>query len=208
MPITMTYFDDVNDWLSVGADLDIAVGLTGQDYDDVISDLFVHGVTHVLDLRAEWEDRWWWESMGLPTENYCHAPIIDSRRHTPPERWFQSIEDFVKEFWSKSYDGDRLYVHCQMGINRGPTAAMLSLLTVDPEMHPWQAFTMIREARPCAGIVYSEHVGARHVQRYPSDNYTETPASFVERVRTYWTDEMIATARAARRTRLTSLSSS
>lgn len=198
MPITMTFFDDVNDWLSVGGDLDLAAEMTGDDFEVTISQLMEHGVTHVLDLREEWDDQELWLEMGLPVENYCHAPIVDDREHTPPEWWFTKIEDFVRWFWANSYEGDRLYVHCMIGVNRGPSAAMLALLTIEPEMHPWHAFTLVREARPCAGLVYSPFVGARHVTKNPSDSYEESAPEFVERVRAYWTPERIAEAREAR----------
>lgn len=184
-----TFYNDVNDWLSVGGDLDLALDLTGQDHATTIAKLREHGVTHVLDLRSEWDDLATWAANGLPAENYCHAPIIDSWRHAPAESWYEAVEDFVKEFWLNSLEGDRLYVHCHMGINRAPSAAMLALLTTNPEMHPYEAFLMIREVRPAAGLVYADVVGARHIAM--SSGNLAALDGFVQMINDYWSPEMI-----------------
>lgn len=193
------YFDVVNDWLLVGGDLDLANDLTGQNYAESVAQLRGLGVTHVLDLRAEYQDRVAWGLGGLPHENYCHAPIVDSARHTPAESWYETIESFVDRFWDASATGDKLYVHCHMGINRGPSAAMLALLTVEPYLTPFAAFMMIRNARPQAGIVYAEHVGRRHIingagGEEAMENDYEAIAAAEEWIATmdaYWTPEAI-----------------
>ncbi len=193
-----SFYDDVNDWLSVGGDIDLAKDLTGLPYAETIAQLRSHGVTHVLDVRSEWNDRLDWAKAGLPNENYCHAPIIDSHRHTPAEEWYRTVVDFVERFWLESAEGDRLLVHCHMGINRGPSAAMLALLTVNPEMHPFDAFLQIRETRPAAGLVYAEAVGIWHLfETLGIDEFTEDdelPAPVLEfstLLDDYWTPEMI-----------------
>jgi hypothetical protein len=194
-----TYCNDVNEWLTVGGDLDLARDMTGQDFPTTIAELLAHGVTHVLDLRSEWSDGPEWERAGLPAENFCHAPITDSWSHIPSEGWFEAVEDFVQKFWLESSEGDRLYVHCHMGINRSPSAAMLALLTVDPLMHPLDAFLRLREARPVAGLVYAEAVGVRHLlnaEGVTADDLTaagELPASvrlFSTALANYWTPEL------------------
>lgn len=158
-----TFYDDVNDWLSVGGDLDLARDVTGQDFPTTIAQLQAHGVTHVLDLRSEWSDKPEWITAGLPDENYGHIPIVDQWGHIPNEDWFDAVEGFVEKFWLNSNEGDRLYVHCHMGINRSPSAAMLALLTVDPLLSPMDAFMQVRAVRPVAGMVYAEAVGIRHL---------------------------------------------
>lgn len=158
-----TFYNDVNDWLLVGADLDIATHLTGMEPDEVIAHLRGLGVTHVLDARSEWTDADLWVQAGLPAENYAHLPIIDSYNHLPDEAWFAGVESFVADFLTGRNEGDKIYIHCHMGVNRGPSAAMLALLTADPDMHPWDAFLAIRETRKIAGLVYAESVGLRHL---------------------------------------------
>jgi protein-tyrosine phosphatase len=183
------FYNDVNDWLSVGGDLDLAADVTGQTYAETIRQLTAHGVTHVLDLRVEWSNASTWEQMGLPAENYCYAPITDSWRYKPEAEWYAAIEEFIGEFWMNSAEGDRLYVHCHMGINRAPSAAMLALMLVEA-MHPWEAFLAIREARPVAGLVYAEAVGSRFFENDP-----EGLRDFQRLVNDYWTPELNASVR-------------
>lgn len=194
-----TYFNDVNDWLSVGGDLDLARDVTGQPYEASIEQLRAHGVTHVLDVRSEWSDARLWAATGLPADNYCHAPITDSWSHIPSEDWFSSVEDFVERFWLESFEGDRLYVHCHMGINRAPSASMVALLTVDPYMSPLDAFLTLRKVRPAAGVVYAEAVGIRHllnVEGVTAEDLQEAgelPAAvrlYSTAMQNYWTPEL------------------
>lgn len=188
------YCNRVNDWLVVGADLDMASALTDMPHADVIAELRSQGVTHVLDARSEWQDRDLWVANGLERGNYCHAPIIDSHRHSPDESWYEQIEAFVDRFWAESEHGESIYVHCHMGVNRGPSAAMLALLSVDPLMSPLAAFLTIREARPMAGLVYAEAVGRRHLSNSgdPEDDLAvyEALQQWQEDMRTYWTGKM------------------
>lgn len=193
----MDFCNDVNDWLTVGGDLDLAEDFTGQDYAATINQLQSNGVTHVLDLRRGWDDRDVWVAEGLEYNNYCHAPIIDLRGHIPPEEWYTTIESFVRRFWQESYHGDRLYAHCQMGVNRGPSAGMLALLTIDPELHPWAAFHTIRNARSVAGVVYAEAVGVRHLARRG-----ECFEEFSRQMRDFWTPEQVADAQTWRQSYL------
>lgn len=194
-----SYYDTVNDWLLVGGDLDLARDLTGQDYATTIAQYRDRGVTHVLDVRSEWEDRAEWMAEGLADENYCHVPIIDRWGHVPAEGWFEAVEAFVHRFWMVSVEGDLLLTNCHMGINRAPSTAMLALLTVDPLMHPLDAFLRIRKARPAAGLVYAEAVGVRHllnVEGVTAEDLTEAgelPASvvlFSDAIDNYWTPEL------------------
>jgi hypothetical protein len=193
----MNFYNDVNDWLSVGGDLDLARSLTGMEIPDIVQEMRARGVTHVLDLRIEWEDRQEWEDGGLASENYAHVPIIDSWGHQPPADWFDAIEAFVQRFLVERSEGDRLYVHCHMGINRGPSAAMAALLLAEPDLDPWDAFLAIRGARAVAGLVYAEAVGIRHIAKAQDNNdqWLSDLAEFRTRVKNYWTPERIAARR-------------
>lgn len=197
-----TLYNDVNEWLTVGGDLDVAEDLLGQTPDETVAALMDHGVTHVLDLRIEWDDTKAWVRNGLPAQNYRYLPIEDSRSHIPADDWFTGVEDFVEQFWKDAVPGDRLYVHCHMGINRAPSAAMLALLHSTPGLSPWEAFMTIREVRPPAGVVYAKYVGIRHIIQAAGgwDGDIESPtykdvSDFIASLQTYWTPEMIAQAR-------------
>ncbi len=189
------FYHDVNDWLSIGADLDLASDITGKSRFEVAIELLGHDVTHVLDLRveAEPEDHLVWTTAGLRRGNYTNVPIVDQRGYVPPEEWFTGIEAAVSTFWDESAHGDRLYSHCFMGSNRGPSAAMLALLTVEPEMHPFDAFLRLREARPVAGIRYAEAVGMRHLLNTigpdPDGFWPYEVAEFRKMLADYWTPE-------------------
>lgn len=196
------HYNDVTEWLSVGGDLDLAEDLTGKDCAEVIDELLAHGVTHVLDLRIEGEDAEVWEQHGLPAVNYCWAPIFDSRDYVPDAEWFDEVERFVDSFWRAAQPGDRLYVHCAMGINRGPSGAMIALLLTNPTLSPFDAFLQIRQVRPAAGVVYAKYVGIRHIIREASgwDGDTDSEVyrkivDYTEALQTYWTPERIAAAR-------------
>lgn len=192
----MNFYNDVNDWLSVGGDLDLARDLTGQDFSRTIKELQAHGVTHVLDLRIEWHDLRSWVAEGLPEENYAHIPITDSFGYQPPAAWFTEIENFVGRFLDERAEGDRIYVHCHMGINRAPSAAMAALLVADPTLDPFDAFLTIRAAREQAGLVYAEAVGTRHIAKMPKDTpednevWRSTLSEFQSKMKNYWTPEL------------------
>ena len=189
-----SFYNEVNDWLLVGGDLLIAEHLTGMDELETIAHLIGEGVTHVIDARSEWTDLTAWIAGGMPTANYCYAPIIDQWDHQPPEDWYVKVETFVRNFLENRSEGDRLYVHCHMGVNRGPSAAMLALLTADPSLSPWDAFLAIREARTIAGVVYAEYVGLRHLVRAnlgDDDALYRDLGEFRDRMEDYWNPERI-----------------
>lgn len=191
-PAVDSYYNHVNSWLTVGGDLDLAYKVTGKDEDEVVAELIGQGVTHVLDLRLGFEGptNLPWVYGGLLPENWCHVPIDDDRSHTPNEEWFTDIEDFARRFWNESEEGDLLYVGCHMGINRGPTAAMVALLTVGDEGEiptPFAAFLKVRAARKMAGLVYAQAAGMRHMRNAGATS--RELAGFANALNEYWTPE-------------------
>lgn len=190
------YYNDVNDWLTIGGDLDLAEDVTGQTYAETIDDLVAHGVTHVLDLRSEWEDERAW-LFCAPAVVWRHNPVIDKWGHIPDEKWFTNTENFVQHFQSNMVLGDRLYMHCHMGVNRAPSAAMLALLTVDPDLDPYDAFMQIRQAREVAGVVYAEAIGIRHLlnvggvttEDLTTHGLPDDVVAYSHAIKSYWTPE-------------------
>lgn len=182
-----TLYDDVNDWLSVGGDLDLARDLLGWTPARTIKELQAYGVSHVLDLRSEWNDfRTWTVLSDMSPDRYEWLPIVDSFGHTPPDSWCTGVEAFVRRFLSERSAGGRLYAHCHMGINRAPSAAMLALLTAEPDLDPFDAFLRVREARAVAGAVYAEPIGARHLRNAGKDGEI---GRFLHRMDKYWDSE-------------------
>lgn len=180
------FCNDVNDWLTVGGDLDLAQVLTKTSRMDVVESLVAErGVTHVLDLRSEWTDAEVWRTLA-PSVVYRHAPITDSYSHFVGESWYTAVEEFVERFWLTTEGSPRMYIHCHMGINRAPSAAMLALLTLDYDLDPFEAFLQVREARPVAGLVYAEQVGRRHLR-----NLGKPVAEFDAAMKAYWTQDRI-----------------
>lgn len=177
----MDYCNDVTSWLTTGGDLSLAADLTGNNPEVTIAELIGRGVTHVLDVRSEWTDADLWGQVA-PGVRYCHAPIIDDHSHFCGESWYKAVEGFVSDFLANAKPGDRLYSHCHMGVNRGTSAAMLALLVENPDLDPYVAFRIVREARPVAGLVYAEQVGMRHLK-----NRGRPVVEFKKAMRDYWT---------------------
>lgn len=198
---TKTFYNDVNEWLTIGCDIELAAHTMGGTVKDAIGALADHGVTHVLDCRIESTDEDFWRSAGLSPSSYLRCPIVDNYNHSPAESWFREVETFIRHFLLNRDFGDRIYVHCHMGINRGPSAAMLALLTYDPNMSPWDAFLAIREARSITGLVYAEAVGVRHIINRGLDTQADDDAVYADTcdfralLNAYWTPERWEEAR-------------
>lgn len=183
--IVTDFCNDVTEWLLTGGDLSLAQDLTGKQAAYTVADLVARGVTHVLDVRSEWSDVKVWADLA-PDVKYCHAPITDSHSHFVGEHWYRKVEEFTEGFWLDSHEGDVLYVHCHMGINRGPSAAMVAMLALDETLDPYDAFLILREARPVAGLIYAEQVGRRHLK-----NLGKPVAEFNAQMKSYWTSDRI-----------------
>ncbi|MCR8526619.1 hypothetical protein WB334_26650, partial [Escherichia coli] len=73
----------VADRLLVGGDVDLLDPGRAQRQ---VEELLERGVTHVVDLRLEWNDAALWRGTGV---HYLHLPIDDAGQRVPPE-WFES----------------------------------------------------------------------------------------------------------------------
>jgi len=117
--------------------------------------LAAKGVTHVLNLRAGdkhpehiSDEAPWLEKAGIA---YALNPTHDDDEKKPPE-WFQRSIDHAFSVLAKP--GNRLLLHCQLGIARAPSAAYAILRAwgtsaKDAERH-------VREARPRASLKYQK----------------------------------------------------
>lgn len=83
------------------------------------------GITHILDLREEWEwqapkfGRDALDALNKTAITRLHLPILDMRAPTPQD--FQAACDFIEQ--ALSTPNAKVYVHCRAGMER--TAAIL-----------------------------------------------------------------------------------
>ena len=164
----------VTPYLAVGGDLDtnaedVAVGQLGELGDA--------GITHVIDVRVEWNDEDWVRERRADLE-YLHLGIDDAGQQVPDE-WFEQGVRFALEAIEA---GGVVLSHCHMGINRGPSLGFAVLLALGWDAV--EALEAIHAARPIAFIGYAEdalrwHHGAgsallredvRRLQQWRRDN--------------------------------------
>lgn len=188
--LTVANASFVTDRLAVGGDLDM--------YDDALAagqvdELIAAGITHVLDVRQEWNDQEIWAE--APGTTYRWDGIDDAGQQVPAA-WFEGIVA-----WALAALADdpkaKLLTHCHMGINRGPSAGYAVLLGLGWD--PIDALDAIRGARPIAFVAYAEdalhwhhdRVGAspaerasdqRRVQQWRRDNHLDL-AAVIRRIR-------------------------
>jgi len=107
------------------------------------------GVEHIVDCREERSDLTFVQD-HFPWIRYTHVGVDD---HGGRQRdgWF---EEGVGAALATVVDGGQVYVHCHMGINRGPSMALAVLLSLG-----WgvtEALDAIIAARPIVGVIYAE----------------------------------------------------
>lgn len=136
----------VTPYLAVGGDLettteDVAVGQLGELGDA--------GVSHVIDVRVEWNDEEWVRERRADLE-YLHLGIDDDGQRVGDE-WFDAGVSFALEAVES---GGVVLSHCHAGINRGPSMGFAILLALGWDAV--EALDAIHAARPIAYIAYAE----------------------------------------------------
>lgn len=135
----------VTPFLAVGGDLpfdnDVAVKHA--------ADLVEAGITHILDVRFEADDEWFWSQ--VPEVTYRWAGIDDAGQ-VVPAAWFEDVVSWAVDALGEP--NARLLTHCHMGINRGPSVGFAVLLGLGWD--PVEAIDAIRKARPIAHVWYAE----------------------------------------------------
>lgn len=101
----------------------IAVG-GGIWYDDNMAELVRAGVTHIINMQVEFDDRPL--ARGYPVTVF-HNPTDDDFKLKPPEL-FRSAVEFALE--ALDQPEGRLYIHCAAGVHRAPmmTLAIMRVL--------------------------------------------------------------------------------
>lgn len=176
----------VTDQLLVGGDLDVL------DLDRAVAqlaELVEFGVTHVVDVRVEWND------VELVREHapgvaYLHHGMDDAGQRVPGA-WFDRGVGWVLDAFA---DGGTAFIHCHMGINRGPSLGYAVLLAQGWD--PVDALDAIRCVRPIAYIAYAEEALRWHHDRHRAS--PEQRAEDRARVRRWREDHHLDVARAIR----------
>lgn len=137
----------ITDRLLTGGDLPVDVGPDGMLLD--LRDLQSEGVTHILDVRSEWNDQEF-VARHAPRIRYLHNGADDAGLRMP-DAWFDRGVGFALQALQEP--GTTVLAHCHMGINRGPSMAFAILLAQG--LGPVAALDAIRAARPIVGLAYA-----------------------------------------------------
>lgn len=147
-PANLTWLTDT---LAVGGDL----SLDYAEATDQVADIVRQGVSVILDIRVEDDDTEVWENMPM---TYVWLPTEDAHGHTIPAALFDRAVEVAQEAGD-----EKVFVHCHMGINRGPSVAFAIML--NRGWDPIRAFDRIREKRPIAAIYYAQDALRAHCAR-------------------------------------------
>lgn len=136
----------LTDQLWIGGELD------RHDHElavEQLAELATAGVTAIMDCRIEWDDLDW-VTEAMPQLDYLSIGVEDAGYFMPDE-WFDDGISFALDEISQ---GRVVLVHCQAGINRGPSMGFLILIS-----QGWDAIdalNLIRQRRPAARASYAE----------------------------------------------------
>jgi protein-tyrosine phosphatase len=136
----------VTDHLLVGGDLDVRDQRLAARQ---LAELVELGVTHLVDVRVEWDDLDY-VAENAPDIAYLHHGMDDAGQEVPFE-WFDEGVNWVLDALS---NGGTVLAHCHMGINRGPSLGYAVMLAQGWD--PVEALDTIRRARPQAYVAYAE----------------------------------------------------
>ncbi|MCX6395712.1 MAG: dual specificity protein phosphatase [Propionibacteriales bacterium] len=131
------------------------------------------GVTHVVDCRSELDDQSAWSA--IRSVHYAN-PGIDDGGQQIDDAWFS---DQIEHLQRALVDpGAQVLVHCQAGVNRGPSLAFALLLAEG--FSPAEAESLIRQARPGAGLRYRDQATAwfGRWSGEPGSGRADSPAGF------------------------------
>lgn len=123
-----------------------------------LQDWTTQGITHIIDVREEWNDQDFVEDYA-PDIDYYWAPTDDAG-FGQDNVWFDKGVGAIRD---AVCGGGRAIVHCHMGINRAPSLTYAYLLSEGYD--PVVAATTIRAARPIAVMLYWDSALRWHAQQ-------------------------------------------
>jgi len=134
----------LTDDLATGGDFDYNAVIANAQ----LRDLLNQQVGVVIDTRIEDDDTAIWAKTPA---DYHHIPEDDYQgNHIDPA----DFDRAVMIARQAAAQGKKVFVHCHMGINRGPSTAFAILL--DRGWSPAEAFDLVRSKRPIAAVYYAE----------------------------------------------------
>jgi dual specificity phosphatase 3 len=107
------------------------------------------GITHIVDVRSEANDEWF-VNHHAPHIDYQWLGVDDDGEPREAD-WFEAGVTNIVEAWRNP--ASQVLVHCQMGMNRGPSMGYAALLATGWD--PVEALVAIRAARPIATTFYA-----------------------------------------------------
>ncbi|MEC5168546.1 dual specificity protein phosphatase family protein [Glaciihabitans sp. GrIS 2.15] len=125
--------------------------LNPQDHTAAVAqldELMAAGIDTIIDCRMECDDLDW-ATEAKPQLSYLSIGVEDAG-YVMPHDWFDDGVTFALNEISK---GGTVLVHCQAGINRGPSMGFLILIT-----QGWDtidALDLIHKRRPIARMAYA-----------------------------------------------------
>ena len=124
------------------------------------------GVTHVIDMQIEFDDRPLAEPFGV---RVLWNPTDDDFLPKPPELLKRGV-DFALD--ALADPGARVYIHCAAGVHRAPMMALAVLCAMDWEIDA--AMVLIETRRPVVDFadVYVESVRRFLESRVPAEQRT------------------------------------
>ena len=129
----------------------IAVG-GGIWTEDKMVEVVQAGITHIIDMQAEWDDTRMAAPHGIKV---LWNPTDDDFRRKPPELLQRGVQ-FALDALN---DGDaRLFIHCAAGVHRAPMMALAVLRALGFSLE--DGLDMIESRRPAADFadVYVQSV--------------------------------------------------
>ena len=131
-----------------------------------MEELAQSGVTHVLNMQIEFDDRPLAELHGI---RVLWNPTDDDFLPKSPELLKRGV-DFALE--ALNDPGSRLYVHCAAGVHRAPMMTLAILCSIDWEMEA--ALALIETRRP---VVDFADVYVESVRRFLESRVESEPRS-------------------------------
>lgn len=140
--------------LLVGGDLDP----DDNHAEAQLKELVCLGVRHIVDTRQEWSDEAFVRAFH-PSVRYHHLGIDDAGQAIP-DSWFDTA---VRQVLGALAAGDRVLIHCHMGVNRSTSLMLAVLLSSGWDLI--EAMDQIRRQRPIAVMAYADDVLGWHHRR-------------------------------------------
>ena len=119
---------------------------------DNMAEIARTGITHIVDMQAEFDDTSLAEPLGIKV---FWNPVDDDFQPKPPEVFQRGVE-FVQEAFDQ--DENKVFIHCAAGVHRAPMMTLAVLCSLGWKLGT--AMQLITSKRPVVDFaeVYVESV--------------------------------------------------